>query len=258
VLNNILKAWTSENNLFAVAAKRTVKSVMPPWLLAPIKARYYYYLMRSGAVEMEPDSEAAAKLIQPGDCVVDVGAFVGFYANFFSRIVGPTGHVLAFEPIPETYAMLVRNMQRLCPNVQCFQLALSDHAGEAFMEIPTFSKFGESCYDSRIVDRPANGLRSFRVKMAALDDIVADAHPTFLKIDAEGAEINVMRGAMCTIAKYKPAMMIETVITASSALLDILRPSGYNPFVYAEGILTPMEIHRKPQNIFFIAERPSR
>src|SRR6266699_2559349 len=77
------------------------------------------------------EREFLNRFLRPGDTFVDVGANIGLFTLIAARLVGPQGRVLSFEPTPETFARLTKNVQtNRLENVSCQQLALSDRAGE--------------------------------------------------------------------------------------------------------------------------------
>ncbi len=70
------------------------------------------------------------QLLRPGDIFVDVGANLGYFSLLGARRVGPEGTVLAYEPVPATFAWLTSNIRlNRCPNIEASQVALSDLAG---------------------------------------------------------------------------------------------------------------------------------
>src|SRR5690242_7217517 len=87
-------------------------------------------LLRKG--DWEPfETRIVTLALQPGDVVVDDVANIGYYTLLFSRAVGETGKVYAFEPDPDNYAFLERNVAANgCPNVTLVPEAVSDRTGE--------------------------------------------------------------------------------------------------------------------------------
>ena len=103
VLRSFRRRWTAESSPWALRTKQFVASVLPDRVLVGLKKRYYLSLLRADADElMETDARALPWLLKPGDFVIDVGAFVGFYSQRLSRLVGPAGLVWSFEPMPPT------------------------------------------------------------------------------------------------------------------------------------------------------------
>jgi FkbM family methyltransferase len=125
---------------------------------------------------------------RPGGRVIDVGANVGLHAIRLARLVGPEGRVYAVEPAPDNLAYLRANLERLgVENVEVLALAASDERGTRrffLQERPTHHGFYE---------RPEGRGRAIEVATAPLDDRV-DGPVDLVKIDTEGAEIEVLRG----------------------------------------------------------------
>lgn len=127
-------------------------------------------------------------VVRPGMTVVDVGANVGLYTRLFSRLVTPSGRVVAFEPDPGTFALLKRNTAGL-GNVEVVEAAVSNASGRAVL------------YRNRWSDT-LNSLRpgpdhdeTMEVKTVRLDDFFSGKPPpAVIKIDVEGAEPLVLQG----------------------------------------------------------------
>jgi FkbM family methyltransferase len=141
-----------------------------------------------------------AENIQRGDTVFDVGANVGQYAVLFGAIVGPAGKVFSFEPDLDSRSLLERNvaLNRLESRVKIEPLALFDEIGtHAF-----YSRSGDAMNSLERAGLGSNStlsdVRESIVHTIPLDDYLVSnglPDPDWLKIDAEGAEINVLRGA---------------------------------------------------------------
>ena len=144
----------------------------------------------------------AFTLAEDSNCI-DVGAFTG---TVLRRIVwyAPRGRHIAYEPIPRLHARLVEEF----PRVDVRRAALSDHRGEkTFVDVsdePALSGFRERAY-SRNVAR-----RQIEVPVEDLDSsLPTDYVPALIKIDVEGAELEVLRGAIGTISRHKPVVVFE-------------------------------------------------
>lgn len=131
--------------------------------------------------------------IQPGDVVVDAGACVGDTCGPFLERVGQKGHVIAFEPHPDAYECLKLN----CPTASVFQVALSDNQDGAGM------MFDPNAGASYLKDVGETFVRTMTLDSMELDRL------SFLKIDVEGMELSVLRGAEQTIARFHPKLLIE-------------------------------------------------
>ena len=140
--------------------------------------------------------DAFRRDVTPGDVVLDVGANLGAYTLLFAQWVGPSGRVLAFEPAPEPREGLMRLLEAngLSSRVKVVQAAVSDAEGSAIFRADGVNG------GSRLVGRPEAG--AVTVPTVTIDAVCSreGVTPRFIKIDAEGAELDVLRGARETIA----------------------------------------------------------
>ena len=148
--------------------------------------------------------EAFRADIRPGDTVIDVGANIGAYSVLFAQWVGASGHVIAFEPAPETHGALLRLIERngLTPRVTALQQAVSSQPGTA-----VFSAAGASGANRLAA---ADGPATLLVETTTIDAVCGrlQVRPRLIKIDAEGAELDVLRGARATIAAAGPDLRL--------------------------------------------------
>jgi len=130
-------------------------------------------------------------MLRPGDLFVDVGANVGAYTVLAAGVAGAT--CVAFEPVPATFAQLKRNVavNALCDSVEARNFGVGERA-----ERLRFSTSRDCC--NHIVLSDENG-PSTEVLVVALDTQLATRKPTLLKIDVEGFEAPVLRGAHDTL-----------------------------------------------------------
>ena len=141
--------------------------------------------------------------VRLGDIALDVGAGVGHYTILFSRLVGDTGRVYAFEPDPFMFSMLRANIRlNNLTNVIAEQAAIGDSNGEMTFYMSTV---GQS---SLIAMR---GLRSIiKVKVCTIDSLNL-SRLDWIKIDTEGTEADVLRGMRETLTNQCPKMLIEFI-----------------------------------------------
>jgi FkbM family methyltransferase len=136
---------------------------------------------------------------------IDVGANEGAVLESIVRIA-PRGRHVAFEPIPHLHDLLARRF----PDVDVRRSAASDTAGTAeFTHVPDAPAYSGLLQrdDLPIGTRP---IERVSVRTERLDDVLADGPaPTLIKIDVEGAELGVMRGAVETLQRHRPFVLFE-------------------------------------------------
>lgn len=133
--------------------------------------------------------------LQPADTVWDIGASYGIYTIFFSLKVNK-GNVFAFEPEKATYKLLTKNIQlNNLKNVTPLQMALGDIEGITELHISESANIGTHSLAVR-TDYPISR-KGQKIQIQKGSDLVkqnAILSPTAIKIDVEGAELNVLRG----------------------------------------------------------------
>jgi FkbM family methyltransferase len=160
-----------------------------------------------GHFELEIQN-ALKRELKAGDVFYDVGANAGFFTLIGARLVGPSGRVVAFDPAPENCES-VREQVELngyAPFCTAVQKAVGGAAGSA-----TFS-FDTSGSTMGHLGGARRGERSVEVEVTTLDDAAAAlGAPTFIKLDVEGAEGDVMAGAhrLLSSGAARPAWLIE-------------------------------------------------
>jgi len=152
----------------------------------------------------EPDSRAYfEKHVQHGDVVCDVGAGVGHYTYLFSKLVGEKGKVYAYEPDPYMFKMLTANIKlNKLQNVHAEMAAIGDSSGKVPFYVSTVGA-------SSLL--PMRGLRSIVERDIYTIDSMDLPRLDWMKIDTEGAEASVLRGAKRTITRCNPQLLIEFV-----------------------------------------------
>jgi FkbM family methyltransferase len=168
--------------------------------------------------------------IKPGSVVFDIGANVGFYTLLSSRLAGPGGRVFAFEPLPRNLGFLRRHVDlnreaggRCAGNITVIDAAVSDREGTAtFMpdEAPERAHIvgtGDQNVDAAAETRAAGaGKAGITVRTVSIDELVSGSAqpvlppPSLMKIDVEGAEELVLKGAARTIQTHKPTIFLAT------------------------------------------------
>ncbi|TDU31149.1 FkbM family methyltransferase [Panacagrimonas perspica] len=189
---------------FRYGLKRVLAFVMVPIQGGPLKGCLWGAFCGVRYLRGDYDARYISRLralAAPGDTFYDVGAHVGYYAVVMSRYLGPTGRVVAFEPLPVNLRFLRRHLRlNRCGNAELVEAAVGEHAGRATFAAAKGSGRGAL---------GAGGGTSVRV--TRIDDIWADgnsAPPTLIKMDIEGGELSALRGAGRTLHEHRPVVML--------------------------------------------------
>ncbi len=149
-------------------------------------------------------------LVRPGDCVIDVGAFIGTHSVALGKLVGPSGEVFSFEPRPEIYAILVKNVHNNTPDVvKTYNLGLAEKDGVLTTHsIDTNIDMNYGGLTIREGDEYVASKINNTVNLKALDSLSLPKI-SFIKVDVEGMEQDVLNGGDNLIARDRPKIYIE-------------------------------------------------
>jgi FkbM family methyltransferase len=186
------------------------------------------------------------RLVPPGGVVIDVGANIGQYTLIAAQLAGPSGRVFAFEPDPVNAAALQRSVARngFHDRVELLRLAVAASGGQAAFEVApdrTRSRLRPNTVGNGDSDNVVS------VRKVALDDFADERglnRLDLLKIDVEGADLDVLRGAERLIRHLRPMLMVECEPDwllahgeRPEALLAFVEELGYGYcFVNARGV----------------------
>src|SRR6266568_4075008 len=133
----------------AAAVKAAVLRFLPDALLQPLKRVRYLNTVRTF---WSPEADVMVALVDRGDYVLDIGAYVGWYTRVLSKAVGSDGLVHSFEPIPDTFRLLSFCVRRLrLRNVILFNCAASRVNGRAVMMVPHYPTGGENFHQASLL-----------------------------------------------------------------------------------------------------------
>jgi len=150
--------------------------------------------------------------LRSNDTVFDVGANVGYYSVIASKIIGTKGTVIAFEPVVRNLHYLYKHVElNNLRNVMILPFACSDTSS-----FETFS-FGFSSAEGHLIQSNSNIMQKFDPESVAfvctitIDDFVDNTGvgPSVIKIDVEGAELSVLKGAERTLSTVKPKIFLS-------------------------------------------------
>jgi FkbM family methyltransferase len=153
-------------------------------------------------------AELFSYLVGPGDRCVDVGANVGVHTVRLARLVGAGGEVIAIEPDPDVVARANRNIAlNGLANVRVVNAAASEQPGEMRLYRPGPRDTNRA--RASLLQHPyLTGIETM-VPVVTVDDVCAGGAVSLMKIDVEGHEAAVVRGAADTIARYAPSVVFE-------------------------------------------------
>lgn len=179
----------------------------------------------------EPDIQKAFEaLLERGMTVYDLGANVGFLSMIAARLVGPEGQVVSFEPLPANARQIKHNSSlNGFSHITVCECAVGSSDGYASFTVSDFSTTGKLSSVEGLHDSARVG--QIKIKMQRLDSLVASGlpKPDLIKMDVEGAEVDVLAGATDVLARVRPLLLIELHGTngAVSRTLDSMNYSAY-------------------------------
>ncbi|HEX9368294.1 MAG TPA: FkbM family methyltransferase [Vicinamibacterales bacterium] len=177
--------------------------------------------MIHGRFDTELYAALARAVPASGGVLWDVGAHMGFHTLGFAAMVGPAGRVVGFEPNPSNRERLRQNLEKnadLAARVEILSCALSDRVGESAFVLSHDIDTGASSMSFLDGTTPAVAFSVSRVwdtivvPLRTVDGLVRDGvapPPDALKVDVEGAELLVLRGAEATVRASQPAVIVE-------------------------------------------------
>ncbi|NNC86160.1 MAG: FkbM family methyltransferase [Bacteroidia bacterium] len=163
------------------------------------KPLYYFFKNRQDADELN----LLKQFIKPGSTVVDIGANIGFYAEYFSNWVGETGKVHCFEPDETNFSLLKKNTQN-SENTIINKLAVSDKTGSI-----TLYKSHRLNVDHRTY-KPTQFDSTTELKCVSIDDYINNKFKVdFIKMDIQGAEYPALEGMKKTLKNNDIKLLSE-------------------------------------------------
>ena len=179
----------------------------------------------------DPELAYLEKVLSPGKVFVDVGANFGVYTLIASKLVGEHGRVFAFEPTAESFQVLQQNLALThFSNVRAFQVALAQTRGKAWLY------HGSDPRGNSLGRDPGCGNKGEEVQTEALDNLLEENgidRVDVMKVDAEGAEELVLRGAIGILTKHNPIVIFEYNPGCAARLG--LSPDGARDFLESMG-----------------------
>jgi FkbM family methyltransferase len=177
-------------------------------------------------------SEVLARLVQPDQTVIDVGANVGYMTLLAALVAGAGGRVLSFEPHPELFAILTKNILTVQERFQMARTelhnsAVGDSSGSAELWVPqNFAVNNDGT--SQIVEHVDGKTPTISVNMETLDTCLGNDSAAVAKIDVEGFELQVLRGAVRSFESRRIRHIIfEDHAVEKSKVVRMLKDLGF-------------------------------
>lgn len=225
---------------------------------AVVKGRYGYIIFNKNdlyvgkAVEKygeysEHEVKLFRRLCREGSIVVEIGANIGTHTIALSEIVGKTGRVYAYEPQRIVFQTLCANIAlNSLENVECFQTAVSDENGFLFLPDIRYDIVGN--FGGVEVEESGDG---HKVAVSRLDDLLDIPRLDFLKIDVEGMEQKVIKGAQNLLEKYHPILYVENDRPEKSKnLIEFIRSLDYRLFWHSPPLFNKDNFAGETENIY--------
>jgi FkbM family methyltransferase len=204
-------------------------------------------MMLCGEWEAE-NTALLQRLLRPGDTFVDVGANLGYFTLLGASLVSPGGQVVALEPVPPTYQLLLDNIA-LNPGSEITALQVAASSREGTLTLSLFPGDSAATASQFMAWRESAQVQVV-VPATTLDLCLQEMNhnsPALIKIDAEGGEYAILQGAGEVLAGWQPILMLEVLPALAEAagwqpanLLDLLAQHGYSCFVDEGGHLRPL------------------
>lgn len=205
---------------------------------------YSSLLYKYGFVEEQVISYILYNL-KPEGTFIDIGTHYGFFTLLAREVVGEKGKIHSFEPTPKTYNILKQNVNKYS-NIytnNCLVWAKSQNL--------MFNDYGPGYSEINSVFNPRTDaatlkklkVNTFEVKAVSIDDYVKkeNLHPQFIKIDAESAEMEILKGMSNVLENQSPCLALELGdfdienVPSSKSIIDFLTKFGYKPYEYNNG-----------------------
>jgi len=170
--------------------------------LDPTREKYYW----AGKHDV-PVQDVLVSILQPGSVFWDVGAHIGFFTILAARSVRPSGRVHAFEPMPDNRRRLQEAVRlNRAENVAVHEFAVSDLNGSALLH-------GHSASAMWTLVAERGEFAGINVACRTIDSLASDlGDPDAIKIDVEGAELDVLRGGLATIERSNATLVVEFAV----------------------------------------------
>jgi FkbM family methyltransferase len=205
-----------------------------------------------------PIQDAIATALSDGDVFYDVGANIGFFSLIAARAVGSGGHVYAFEPVPRNAAAIRRSLAlNGFDRIDVYAVAVGARSGRSALRLARH--IGGAALVS--TDPPPDLCGELAVDVVALDEAIARWRlrpPSLVKIDVEGAELEVLQGMTRTLQTVRPTVIyeidaaaVESLERKAAALAGFMKAFDYDlkalPAAYSDATWQVRHMQARPR-----------
>ncbi|GGJ19270.1 hypothetical protein GCM10010121_032770 [Streptomyces brasiliensis] len=194
-----------------------------------------------------------ARLAAKSATIADVGAHVGYF-SMIAALANPQAKIHSFEPVDQIHARLSVNVRSNgVQNVKLYQAGVSSKPGWAEISV-RFS--GNLLSTGSTLEGAATDAEPKRIRLHTLDEVFADTKLDLVKVDVEGHEMSVLRGARRVLKRDRPTVIMEALVKVPlDGLVAKFEPLGYDCHWITEhdGTLVPWHQPRPPRtrNLLF-------
>ena len=211
-----------------------------------MKLRYLYRAYRARYRDQRHEIFAARAALRPGDTAADIGAHKGAYLYWLKRASGKSGEVHAFEP-QSPLAAYLQNITNTMnwKNVFVHECALTDRVGTSLLHVPGKGDSPSASLGDHVNQNGPN--HSYECVVDTLDSKLQSSKQVgFLKVDVEGFELQVFRGAEQILEQHTPVILFEceTRHLTEHTMTDVfafLLDRGYTGSFFSPDGLRPVE-----------------
>ncbi len=195
----------------------------------------------------ECESFVIRQLCPQNAIVIEIGANIGAHTVMMAKAVGKNGRILAFEPQRIIFQNLCANIAlNNLFNVDTYNIALGDQQGQVL--IPDIDYTKKSNYGAISADQFNTGRP---VKVETLDTTFNFSHLHAIKVDAEGMELQILKGAAKTIARYKPILYVENDRREKHFdLINYINEAEYDMFWHTPPLFNSNNFTHEKENIY--------
>lgn len=206
----------------------------------------------------EREIDLLRSFLRAGDVVLDIGANIGTHTVPFSLAVGPRGKVIAFEAQPEVCQLLQQNVVRNAGgNTTVLAAIAGKEVGTAAVPRLDYGAHFNFGSVSTILEPETDSADLVPVPCRSVDSLALD-RCDFMKIDVEGAELDVLKGAEATLQRHEPVLFLEcNFIGKGLGVIQFLAKRGYRCFYCSTAAYNPANFRNAVENVFGYAHESS-